>query len=65
MRHVELDEVLATDAVTLSILRRGKPETLFHYSGRVSRYTSDHFRRALSELGVTCKMSSSGNYGDS
>lgn len=55
---------LVTDALIMAIWRRGKPEQLMHHSDQGSQYTSEQFQRLLSELGVTCSMSRSGNVWD-
>ena len=55
---------LVTDALTMAIWRRGKPEALLHHSDRGSQYTSEQFQRLLVEHGITCSMSRSGNVWD-
>ena len=55
---------LVTDALMMAVWRRGKPEAVMHHSHRGSQYTSESFQRLLSELGVTCSMSRSGNVWD-
>ena len=55
---------LVTDALTMAIWRRGKPEALLHHSDRGSQYTSEQFQRLLADHGVTCSMSRSGNVWD-
>jgi len=55
---------LVTDALTMAIWRRGKPQALLHHSDRGSQYTSDQFQRLLTDHGVTCSMSRSGNVWD-
>jgi putative transposase len=55
---------LVTDALTMAIWRRGKPETLLHHSDRGSQYTSEQFQRLLADHGITCSMSRSGNVWD-
>jgi putative transposase len=55
---------LVTDALVMAIWRRGKPGQLMHHSDQGSQYTSEQFQRLLSELGVTCGMSRSGNVWD-
>ena len=34
---------LGTDALIITIWRRGKPDALLHYSDRGSRYTNERF----------------------
>jgi putative transposase len=60
----QMTSQLVADALMMAIWRRGKPDALLHHSDRGSQYTSDQFRRLLSELGVTCSMSRSGNWWD-
>ena len=55
---------LVTDALTMAIWRRGKPQALLHHSDRGSQYTSDQFQRLLTDHGVTCSRSRSGNVWD-
>ena len=55
---------LVTDALVMAVWRRGGPETLLHHSDQGSQYTSEHFQRLLTELGVTCSMSRSGDVWD-
>ena len=60
----EMTAQLVTDALVMAIWRRGKPVQLLHHSDQGSQYTSEQFQRLLSELGVTCSMSRSGNVWD-
>ena len=60
----EMNAQLVTDALMMAVWRRGKPEAVMHHSDRGSQYTSEQFQRLLSELGVTCSMSRSGNVWD-
>ena len=55
---------LVTDALTMAIWRRGKPEALLHHSDQGSQYTSEQFQRLMADNGVTCSMSRSGNVWD-
>jgi putative transposase len=55
---------LVTDALIMAISRRGKPDALLHHSDRGSQYTSDQFQRLMTDHGVTCSMSRSGNVWD-
>ena len=55
---------LVTDALVMAIWRRGKPKALLHHSDRGSQYSSEGFQRLLTEHGVTCSMSRSGNVWD-
>jgi putative transposase len=55
---------LVTDALVMAIWRRGKPDALLHHSDRGSQYTSDPFQRLMTDHGVTCSMSRSGNVWD-
>ena len=47
-----------------SIWRRGKPDALLHHSDRGSQYTSEQFQRLMTDHGVVCSMSRSGNVWD-
>lgn len=62
--HATMTAQLVTDALMMAVWRRGKPNALLHHSDRGSQYTSEQFQRLLSELGVTCSMSRSGNVWD-
>lgn len=55
---------LVTDALTMAVWRRGAIDALLHHSDRGSQYSSESFQRLLTELGVTCSMSRSGNVWD-
>ena len=55
---------LVTDALSMAICRRGKPEALLHHSDRGSQYTSEQFQRLMADHGVVCSMSRSGNVWD-
>jgi putative transposase len=52
------------DAMLMAIWRRGPSSALLHHSDRGSQYSSEQFQRLLSEHGVTCSMSRSGNCWD-
>jgi putative transposase len=52
---------LVTDALVMAIWRRGKPDALLHHSDRGSQYTSEQFQRLMTDDGVVCSMSRSGN----
>ena len=55
---------LVTDALIMAIWRRGKPQALLHHSDRGSQYTSEQCQRLMSDYGVTCSLSRSGNVWD-
>lgn len=55
---------LVTDALVMAVWRRNPQAALLHHSDQGSQYTSDPFQRLLTELGVTCSMSRSGNVWD-
>jgi putative transposase len=55
---------LVTDALVMAIWRRGKPDALLHHSDRGSQYTSEQFQRLMTDHGVVCSMSRSGNVWD-
>jgi putative transposase len=60
----EMTAGLVTDALMMAIWRRGKPDALLHHSDQGSQYTSQHFQELLTDNGVTCSMSRSGNVWD-
>ena len=60
----EMTAQLVTDALIMAIWRRGRPSSLLHHSDQGSQYSSEAFQRLLSELGITCSMSRSGNVWD-
>lgn len=53
---------LVADA--LAIWRRGPVRALLHHSDQGSQYTSKQFQRLLTQHGITCSMSRSGNCWD-
>ena len=55
---------LVTDALVMAIWRRGTPDALLHHSDQGSQYTSEQFQRLMTDNGVTCSMSQSGNVWD-
>ena len=55
---------LVTDALLMAVWRRGPTAAVLHHSGQGSQYTSEDFQRLLTDLGVTCSMSRSGNVWD-
>jgi putative transposase len=55
---------LVTDALLMAVWRRGPTGTVMHHSDQGSQYTSEHFQRLLTDLGITCSMSRSGNVWD-
>jgi putative transposase len=62
--HQAMTAELVTDALIMAVWRRGAVDALLHHSDRGSQYISESFQRLLSELGVTCSMSRSGNVWD-
>ena len=60
----EMKVQLVTDALIMAIWRRGKPDSLLHHSDQGSQYTSEQFWRLMTEHGITCSMSRSGNVWD-
>ncbi len=62
--HPAMTTQLVTDALTMAVWRRGPHAALLHHSDQGSQYTSESFQRLLSDLGVTCSMSRSGNVWD-
>jgi len=55
---------LVTDALIMTIWRRGKADALLHHSDRGSQYTSEQFQRLMIDHGVVCSMSRAGNVWD-
>ena len=55
---------LVADALVMAIWRRGKPDALLHHSDRGSQYSSEQFQRLMTDHGVVCSMSRSGNVWD-
>lgn len=55
---------LVADALLMAVWRRGKPEALMHHSDRGSQYASEQFQRLMTESGIVCSMSRSGNVWD-
>ena len=55
---------LVTDALLMAIWRRGPVKALLHHSDQGSQYTSEQFQRLLTQHGITCSMSRSGNCWD-
>jgi putative transposase len=55
---------MVTDALMMAIWRRGRPRTLMHHSDQGSQYTSEAFQRLMTDNGITCSMSRSGNCWD-
>jgi putative transposase len=53
-----------TYALVMAVWRRDKPAALLHHSGQGSQYTSEQFQRLMTDNGVTCSMSRSGNVWD-
>jgi putative transposase len=60
----EMSAQLVTDALLMAIWRRGRPDALLHHSDRGSQYRSEQFQRLMTDNGVDCSMSRSGNVGD-
>jgi putative transposase len=60
----EMTAQLVTDALIMAIWRRGKPDSLLHHSDQGSQYTSEQFQRLMTDHGITCSMSRSGNVWD-
>lgn len=55
---------LVADALVMAGWRRGKPDVLLHHSDQGSQYTSEPFQRLMSEHGIVCSMSRSGDVWD-
>lgn len=55
---------LVADALLMAIWRRGPVQALLHHSDQGSQYASEQFQRLLTQHGITCSMSRSGNCWD-
>lgn len=56
---------LVADALVMAIWRRRPKDTaLLHHSDQGSQYSSEHFQRLLTDNGIQCSMSRSGNVWD-
>ena len=55
---------LVTDALVMAVWRRGRPLEVLHHSDRGSQYTSEQCQRLMSDYGVVCSLSRSGNVWD-
>lgn len=62
--HAQMTAQLVTDALLMAIWRRGPKNALLHHSDQGSQYTSEQFQTLLTDHGVTCSMSRSGNCWD-
>jgi putative transposase len=60
----EMTAQLVADALVMAIWRRGKPDALLHHSDQGSQYASEQFQRLMTDNGVACSMSRSGNVWD-
>ena len=55
---------LVADALMMALWRRGRPRDLLHHSDRGTQYTSEQCQSLMTEHGVTCSLSRSGNVWD-
>lgn len=55
---------LVTDALLMTVWRRGEPDALLHHSDQGSQYTRDQIQRLMADHGIVCSMSRSGNVWD-
>ncbi|MDR6831244.1 transposase InsO family protein [Bosea sp. BE271] len=60
----EMTAGLMTDALVMAIWRWGKPDALLLHSDQGSQYASEQFQKLMTDNGVTCSMSRSGNVWD-
>lgn len=60
----QMTSQMVTDALIMAIWRRGRPQELLHHSDQGSQYTSEPFQRLMTDHGITCSMSRSGNVWD-
>src|SRR6266567_1359987 len=58
------DETLIETALHMALLGRHPADELLFHSDRGSQYTSDAYRAALAEAGITVSMSRTGNFYD-
>ena len=58
------DATLVMDALIMAVWRRGQADKLLHHSDQGSQYTSEQFQRLMTDHGITCSMSRSGNVWD-
>ncbi len=62
--QAEMIAQLVTDALVMPIWRRGKPDALLHHLDQGSQYTSEQFQRLMTDNGISCAISRSGNCWD-
>lgn len=63
--HAQMTAQLVTDALLMAVWRRRpKHAALLHHSDQGSQYTSEAFQGLLTENGIQCSMSRSGNCWD-
>nr|GAJ37664.1 insertion element IS600 hypothetical 31 kDa protein [Bradyrhizobium sp. DOA9] len=55
---------MVADALLMVVWRRGKPDALMHHSDRRSQYFSEQFQRLMTDSGIVCSTSRSGNVWD-
>lgn len=55
---------MVTDALMMAIWRQGRRKELVHHSDQGSQYISEPFQSLMTDNGVTCSMSRSGNIWD-
>lgn len=60
----EMTGQFVTDALIMTIWRRGKPDALLHHSDQGSQYASEQFQKLMADNGVQCSMCRSGNVWD-
>lgn len=62
--QAQMTAQLVADALLMAIWRRGKPNALLHHSDQGSQYTSEQFQKLMSDAGIDCSMSRSGDVWD-
>ena len=62
--NTRLKKELCLDALQMALWRRRPGRGLLHHSDRGSQYTSEDYRRALRDSGISCSMSRRGNCWD-
>ena len=55
---------LVMDALMTAVWRRGSPRAVLHHSDQGSQYSSERFQDLLTEHGIDCSMSRTGNCWD-
>jgi putative transposase len=62
--RAEMTADLVSDALMMALWRRGRPRELLHHSDRGTQYTSEQCQSLMTEHGIQCSLSRSGNVWD-